>query len=563
MTGEVTLRAGPDGRPGPSRRRRLRGALGAGLVVALLAVAAGGGLMAVDAATGAAPAGEPQPQGEVPVTATNLIDKPANNSPQLAVDPTEEQFVALANRRDGPGFDCALQVSGDGGRSWVSADPVPVLPEGAETCYAPEVVFDSDGTLYYLFVGLAGSGNQPMGVFLTRSTDRGRSFDPPKQVLGADRYQVRLALDRQAGDPGRLHLVWLQAEGEPSLGGLPAPPNPIMATHSDDGGETWSEPVQVSDPDRRRVVAPALAVGAEGAVHVAYYDLEGDERDYRGLEGPVWEGTWTLVATTSRDGGATFGDQTVVDDGLAPPGRVMLIFTMAPPALVADDAGNVYTAWHDARHDDWDVFLGRSRDAGRSWDGPVRVNDTPVGDGSHQHLPQLTVSPGGRVEAIFYDRRGTPDNRGENVSYTYSTDRGESFAGNTTLTAVDFDSRIGPRYAVPSAAGQFEFGSRIALAAGDDRTLAAWTDTRNTGRGAPAQDVYATTVAWPQPGGALRLAGVALGAAGLAGLAAVGVTARRRRGGAGEGGGLDEANEVGEGAAGVAAPAADPVGGEG
>ena len=69
-------------------------------------------------------------------------------------------------------FGCALEVSGDAGGTFVPANPVPTLPPGAEKCYGPEVAFDRKGTLYFLFVGLRGTGNTPMGVFLTSSSDR-------------------------------------------------------------------------------------------------------------------------------------------------------------------------------------------------------------------------------------------------------------------------------------------------------------------------------------------------------------------------------------------------------
>ena len=81
------------------------------------------------------------------MTATDLRRAEANNSPALAADPTQPRFVALAHRSDSPEFSCGLQVSGDGGRGWQPADPVPVLPEGAEKCYAPEVAFDRRGRL--------------------------------------------------------------------------------------------------------------------------------------------------------------------------------------------------------------------------------------------------------------------------------------------------------------------------------------------------------------------------------------------------------------------------------
>lgn len=449
----------------------------------------------------AAPAIAPRVGPNVPVTLEDLTNRTVNNSPLLRADPTNGRFVVLASRLDGPDFGCALQVSGDRGRGWLTVNPVAALPPGAEKCYAPEVAFDRSGALYYLFIGLQGAGNTPMGVFLTTSRDRGASFSSPRQVLGPGRYQVRMVLDPASGRSGRVHLVWLETASPAPLGGLPAGPNPLMASFSDDGGTSFSTPVRVSDPHRQRVVAPAVVLGAGHSIHILYYDLQEDARDYQGLEGPAWEGRWSLVLTSSRDGGRRFSAGVTVDENLVPPERVMLIFTMPPPSLAADGEGRLYAAWHDARNGDWDVFLRGSPDGGLSWSEPLRLNDDPLRSGSHQYLPHLDVSSSGRVDIAFYDRRGNPENRGNDVYYSFSTDAGRTFSPNLKLTTTDFDSRIGPRYDVPSASGLNEFGSRIAVLSSRSGAVVAWTDTRNTGRAFPAQDIFATSVSFPGEGG--------------------------------------------------------------
>lgn len=428
---------------------------------------------------------------DVPVTAVDSRrGDTARNSPALAGDPTDSRFIVAANRVDGPVYGCELQLSGDGGRSWVAGHPVTVLPPGAEQCYAPEVAFDGSGDLYYLFVGLAGPGHHPMGVFLTTSSDRGGSFSPPRRVLGADALQVRMGVDPSSGAHGRIHLAWLRAVAPLSLGGLPPAPNPILAAFSDDGGSTFSAPVQVSDPRRSRVVAPALALGPGGAVHVLYYDLGADAVDYQGLEGAPYEGPWSLVLASSTDGGVSFGPGFVVDADLTPPERVMLIFTMPPAALAADQHGRVFVAWYDGRNGDWDVFLRSSSDRGRSWSRPRRLNDDPQHDGRHQYLPELAVSPSGRLDAVFYDRRNDPGNLRNDVYYCSSTDGGSSFSANLRLTSEGSSSVIGQVYAVPSARGLVEFGSRLGLLSRDDLALAAWTDTRNSAGGPVARPGY-------------------------------------------------------------------------
>ena len=393
------------------------------------------------AATAASAAPAPTVGIEVPVTATHQTLGPGNNSPTLASDPNEARFVVLANRLDAPDFGCALHLSGDGGKGWTPANPVPELPDGAEKCYAPEVAFDRNGVLYYLFVGLAGRGNEPMGVFLTTSSDRGRSFSTPRKVLGPHNYSVRMAVDAGEGSGGRLHLVWVKATSDPPLGGFGPPPNPVMAAWSDDGGKTFSEPVQVSDPARERVVAPALALSSGGAVHVAYYDLQDDAVDYQGLAGPVWEGNWSIVAASSTDGGRTFGPGQVVDDGIVPPERVILIFTMAPPTLAVSD-DRVCMAWPDGGHGDPDIISRCSDHPGSKWGDRRRVNDDKPGNGVTQLMPRLAFAPGGRLDALFYDRRILPGNFVNDAFFAYSSDGGETWAPNVRPPSVELAATI-------------------------------------------------------------------------------------------------------------------------
>ncbi|HYE80084.1 MAG TPA: hypothetical protein VEI97_19060, partial [bacterium] len=409
----------------------------------------------------------------------DLGSGPANNSPVIQADPNQARFVAMAHRLDAPDFGCGLSLSGDGGRRWAPARPIAALPPGAEKCYAPEVGFDGAGTLYYLFVGLAGAGNEPMGAFLTTSKDRGRSFAAPHRVLGPLNFGVRMAIDATMGQMGRLHLVWLHATSDPPLGGFGSPPNPILAAHSDDGGRSFSEPVQVSDGGREKVTAPALALGPGRAVHVGYYDLGDDARDYHGLEGPVWEGRWALVVSSSFDGGGRFGPGVVAEEAVVPFERVMLVFTMAPPALVAEDR-RVCVGWADSRLGDADAWVRCSPDAGRTWNRPHRINDDARANTRAQYLPRLAMAANGRLDAIFLDRRGDADNVRNDVFYTYSTNDGRSFAPNLKLTQEPSNSQVGPSYANVSSRGLVEIGSRLGLMSTPSRVVAAWPDTRNS-----------------------------------------------------------------------------------
>ena len=509
----------------PLRRREF---LRAPAVVAGVVAALAGAAVLVPSLQPRSDVASVRPAGELPVTAMDQGFGPSNNSPVIVEDPTNDRFVVMANRLDAPYFSCALQVSGDGGRTWAPARPISELPQGADNCYAPEVAFDRDGNLYYLFVGLSGPGNEPMGAFLTVSGDRGATFTPPRQVLGPLNFGVRMAIDPTMGRRGRIHLLWLHASSDPPLGGMPDGPNPILTAHSDDAGETFSEPVRVSDPSRSRVVAPALALGPDHNVYVAYLDLVDDARDYKGLEGPVWDGTWSLLLARSTDGGRTFSPAVVVDDDIAPSERVMLIFTMAPPSLVATSS-RVCAGWTDARHGDPDVLVQCMRPGEAPRGEPVRVNDDPVGNGYRQYLPRLSLSPDGRLDAVFFDRRGHPENFVNDVFYSYSSDGGRGFAPNVRLTSDGSDARIGQQYVGAAAEGQVEWGARLGLLSKPGRVVAAWPDTRNSRPNTTGQDLFVGEVELRHQAGARWPAFVGVGLVILGGLS-IAVTVLRRSG---------------------------------
>jgi hypothetical protein len=424
----------------------------------------------------------------------------ANNSPTVAADPDDPHFLALANRLDAPEYGCSLHVSGDGGAHWTPVT-LPELPAGVDNCYGPEVAIDGRGRIHFLFLGLAGAGHLPVGAFLTTSTDRGRTFPPPHLILEGLNFAARMAVDPGMGEQGRIHVVWLHAGATPSLGSLGTSDNPILTAHSDDGGKTFSTPIRVSDPNRRRTVAPALSLGPDHAVHVAYYDLVDDARDYEGLVGPLWEGTWQLVLASSFDGGAHFRPGVVADPAVVPYERVLVIFTMPPPALAAS-GDRVCLAWGDARDGDADVLARCSSNRGRTWGPARRVNDDPAANGLWQYLPRLGIAPDGRIDAVFYDRRDDGQNLNNDVSYAFSTDGGKTFSRRLKLTTLGSSSSlVGQRYAIPTGgANRYDFGFRIAVLSRSSDVLAAWADTSRSPAGTPNQDILAAT-ALPPSGG--------------------------------------------------------------
>lgn len=516
---------------GDSLRRSLWAPVGA----ALLLLGAGAAILSTSFDT--------PPQASVlgPVLPVNrgaidAADISSHNSPTIVRSPVDGRKLAIANRIDTPGYSCALHVSSDGGATW-SQTPVPT-PKGEHVCYAPDVAFGADGTLYMSFVTLRGLGNVPNAAWVARSNDGGKTLSDPvasssplpafpksprqrsstRPVLGPHAFQVRLATDLKK--PDRVYLTWVQAS-DVGLYKFTQPGNPIQSTRSDDAGVSWGRPVRVSHPRRLRPLAPTPAAGPDGELYVVHLDLGEDTLDYEGGHegkgGPPYSGRWKLLLSRSQDGGRTWAES-VAEERLVPTERFVAFIPPFPSLAVDQDSGRVYVAFHDGRLGDADVWVWSLPNDGTAWEGPVRVNDTPERDKTAQYLPELAVAPDGRLDVIYYDRRADRRNVMNEVSLQSSSDEGKSFGPRVRLSNRAFSSRIG----FGSDRGLPDLGSRLGLVSTEARALAVWTDTRAGTPVSNKQDVARALVASSDPPRLsgpvkylLRFGGLALALAGL------------------------------------------------
>jgi hypothetical protein len=469
-------------------------------------------------------------EAPVNLSARSVEDVSAHNSPTLVRNPVRPANLAVSSRIDTPFFSCALHVSADAGQSWTQT-AIPA-PKGEEAkCFAPDVAFSADGTLYLSFVTLAGRGNVPNALWISKSTDGGRTLSEPKRVAGELTFQVRLAPDPR--NARRIFLTWLQGNGVGVLR-FSAPGNPIVAARSDDAGETWSTPATVNSAARGRVITPAPVVGRDGTLYVLFVDVGEDRLNYeaghQGRGGPAYAGRYTLVMARSSDG-ATRWQESVVDDRISPIHRYV-VFLAPAPSVAIDDEGRLYAAFQDDRLGDPDVFLWSLAPKASSWSGPKRVNDTRVRDGTWQYLPKLAVAPNGRLDVLYYDRRDDRRNVMNQASLQSSFDHGETFTPAVHLSTQAFDSTIG----FGRKEGLPDLGSRLGLISTDEAAMALWTDTRAGTPETQKQDLAQAIVAFSEPPArlsdtaeaALRYGGIAIGLAGLA-VVLLALNARRRR----------------------------------
>jgi peroxiredoxin len=233
------------------------------------------------------------------------------------------------------------------------------------------------------------------------------------------------------------------------------PASALRFVRSDDGGQTWSSPVTVTDDSSAALGADfgshnfhALHAAPDGTFHVAWLDGRA--------------GKSAVYTTHSNDGGATWAPNVRVVPVNAP-------MTEACPccrtAIASDAAGHVYLAWRaviptasganvkgptpsaqrpsSPTHADHggrnittirDIVVARSEDQGRTWQPPVRVHaDDWVFDGCPHAGPSLAVDQRGTLHIAWWT--GKPGAAG--VWYAQSSDAAQHFANVQPLGVAE------------------------------------------------------------------------------------------------------------------------------
>ena len=142
-----------------------------------------------------------------------------------------------------------------------------------------------------------------------------------------------------------------------------------------------------------------------------------------------------------------------------------------------------------------DIVLFKSTNGGRSYTGPVRVNQDPRNGDADQFQPWMAVTPSGQVNISFFDRRNDPAN------YFIDTYLARSEDGGATFTDRRASQRMwDPAVNAPtSVSGKF-IGDYQGLVADDDLAIPFWNDTQLNNLPAsdpehsPYQEVFAARI---------------------------------------------------------------------
>jgi BNR repeat-like domain len=222
-----------------------------------------------------------------------------NDKESITADPNDSRFAyAIWDRlrfpSDSANFNAqnAFSFRGDalfsrttnGGETWEPARAI-FAPLDLRSTIGHQIVVRPSGELIDLFTLFRGSGNNRPGSSLAmmRSTDHGATWSAPRVI---HKIQFEGAFDPDTGLPIRAEGFVPEVAVDPNNGNLYATwqdirfggVDQIAFSMSTDGGDTWSEPIKVSqtppsaDPANEQAWVPAVDVADDGTIAVTYYD---------------------------------------------------------------------------------------------------------------------------------------------------------------------------------------------------------------------------------------------------------------------------------------------------
>ena len=397
----------------------------------------------------------------------------AANEPSLAVDPTNpdrmtigwRQFDTIASdfRQAGYGY------TTDAGLTWT----FPGVIEPGVFRSDPVLDTDSEGRVYYNSLTIEGGDDYVCDVF--RSDDGGMAWDGGSDAQGGDKQWM--AIDKSGGiGDGHVYSSW-------NVFFTSCPPG--FFTRSTNGS-AYEECITIPDDP----YWGTIAVAPDGKLYVG--GSSGSTNDFtvarssnaRNAFGPSI--SWDVSTSVLLGGSIAFGA------GPNPGGLLgQASIAVDPTSGPGTDIVYVLCSVNPPGSDPLDVRFARSTDGGSTWGASARVNDD-VGN-AYQWFGTMSVSPSGRIDAIWLDTRHDPGGFDSSLYYSFSTDSGVTWSVNERLSNA-FDPHVGwPQ--------QNKMGDYFQMISDDAGFSLAWAATFNG-----EQDVYfgrmqATTVAAGEGGG--------------------------------------------------------------
>jgi hypothetical protein len=478
------------------RRRALGAVLGIGVATLLMA-----GVAIADSGPPLLVSGV-DPYAACTVGAPGFNYPSAEAEPFVAVNPANSDNIVGVFQQDrwnnGAARGLAAAVSFDGGQSWATVTlPFSTCAGGLGYSRAsdPWISFGPDGTAYATSISVDLTTGRS-AVAAAVSHDGGSTWGDVHRLRADTNGKILNDKESVTADPvhpGVAYVMWDRFNAGRNN-------QPTYFSRTTDFGKTWSRP--------RRLTSNGRSQGSIGEIIVVdprtdtLYDI------YDALLfGSYEQTTGTEKVMVSHDQGASWSRPRAIaadrDVSAADPvtGAPLRTGSGLPDAAIDPKTGELYVVWEDSRFSRYrydEVALSRSKNGGRTWSRPIRVNkDT----GLPAVTPMVAVNADGVVGVSYFDFRTSPTADPSTLPTSYwlttSSPGGKSFTAERPIVNTPFDL-----LSAPFAYGYF-LGDYQGLAADGTSFVSFFVQATGTetSAGDPANrtDVYFNSL---QPGAA-------------------------------------------------------------
>ncbi len=388
-----------------------------------------------------------------------------------------------------------ISYSTNGGAAFTEIEPDPLASGHSSNFGDPIVVFDQKLNLWFAGDLVGGCGGQGIGLWTspdgitwtTGACAHNGSFD--------DRESMWVDNDPTSAGYGRIYISWNDYTTVCGAGGC------LFVTHSDNG-TTWSTPLQLNTGTFFRNVQ---ITGAQVSPTANRSSLHGYDSVFIASmdEGGGGANTRQNLMFRSDNGGTSF-TQVTMGPRFNPVGDsscgyfyqvnpIIRHMGWGEPAVGPNNVVHYVYAGAGTNNDHGDIFYQRSTDNGATWSAPIELNTDPDQQYHVQWMPSLSVTPGGKLTASWYDRRqaSTACNSYTDVGCSYNRYARQSpDNGVTWQTDFAVSSSLSPQPSqldggvVSCYAGDYDYNTSRG-----SNAFSTWTDGRRSINGIAVQDV--------------------------------------------------------------------------